>query len=316
MENRASGSTCICKSILELPGYLIFNDEDDGYRLTWVRDSSWQLEGNCIEPLPNVTATRNCCRIPGLITHEKSWEYSVNDRMSGKMATGLDLEKDGDLTIAFEAYLRIELLLSCIVSSRKILSEAFMPNNEQLFPDYFYNLLSVTGNGRTADLVIAFRHRQKPGCVAVFVSLDLFMQTYKALNWVRNSSVTDSLSLRTVCNSLALNHRMRERRLGPYSVDSQDHGCWGGFCKQTNCEFDFDLERDSDPALWGPFIEHVREDRKKGVSRKETQELIPKAVSFSSLYSDCEMITNRAVTCAKPVSSLTGKVSPVEIVYG
>ena len=312
---------CISDSILEQMAYLVFNDEEDGFRLTWVKGSSLPIEEVDVRPVIMTESTKKGLVTPDIITtHEKTWEESYNDPSTGiKINTG-DAKKHcqrGDLSIAFEAYLSVETLLGCIISARKKLVEEFIAKDEvERFPEYFYNLLSVSDDGRSVQLVVTFRHRRKRGSVGVFVTLDLFTQAYTTTSWMRNASVINSSSLRNMCNTLALNRRMRECKLGPYSCDADDTGAWEGLCKQIDCEFCFDIERDSNPILWKPFLKNVKKDRDNGKSRKETQQLIPKAISFSSLYPDCELITNRAVASVKPVSSMTGKMSPVEIVYG
>jgi hypothetical protein len=42
----------------------------------------------------------------------------------------------------------------------------------------------------------------------------------------------------------------------------------------------------------------------------------PKFISLASIYPDCDLVTNNAITSCLPVSSLQCKDSPVQLAYG
>jgi hypothetical protein len=173
----------------------------------------------------------------------------------------------------------------------------------------------------------------------------------------------DDVSLRKLCNSLTLSRRIRQRRLGPFSVhprsrgrrarqrqrkgrqranaksvqsdsdessdasfDDEDYGSnpvYDDFDYPYLCEeryfhsgCDFEMDRDVDPSQWEPYcdmVERATEEARGG--RVNLHGFKPKVVPFSSLYPDCEFVTNRTLSSGLPTRLLAGRNSPLKLVY-
>jgi hypothetical protein len=309
----------LCNSVLEYPGHLLFNDEGDGFRLTWILARGWREddEDTCAKPLLKLESMAEAKHPnkPNVVTeHLYEWETRFHDPQSGKRINEFLTSQQGLLSLPFSAYLSVQNLLADVLACRPSLQRSYLFSDgpeDIVFPEYFYNLVSLGERGRTAELLVVFRSRERVGAVGVFLIIDLFTQAYRELNWIRGPKVKDSSSLRSLCNSLALSQRMRRQRVGPYSVQPDSVG-WGHLCMEMDSELDFDVELDSIPSLWRAHHKRAKADGNANVPSN----LIPKPVSYSSLYPNCELITNRAVACAKPVLYLQGRRSPVKLVYG
>ena len=321
--------TSLCDSVLEHPGYLLCNDEDDGFRLIWITDSTWHTttEDACIRPLeklPGMDRDPETSNVVYGIDEAKTMRLHVprkelfNDRQTGEMIHDTE-DAHGDLSVAFEAYLSIPNLLFDMVEGRPSLQYLFSDidtMDDDGFPDYFYNLIGVNNGGRTVDIVAVVKNRDEEGCVGVYVTIDVFTQQFRENSWVENKNVADCESLRKLCNSLALNYRMRQRKLGPYSVDPDDKGYWGSVLCEEKLFYsghEFDMERDLDPMQWKPFLASRKKARKRK-SGSDTQEK-PKTIPYSSLYPDCEMASNRNISAMVAAKFLTGRRSPLTIWY-
>ena len=318
--------TSLCDSVLDHPGFLVCNDEDDGFRLIWVTDSSWRTdtEDTCMRSLEKVElpAFKNPDSPNIVLAVSCSGKETFNDPQTGvtiqEFADGNEETPKGDLTVAYEAYLSIPNLVFNLLGGRSRLRYLFSEVSEEDdgFPDFAYNLISVNSGGKTMDVVVVIKNRDRVGCVGVYATIDLFTQQYRENGWVANKQTKDSKSLRKFCNSLALNYRMRQRKLGPYSVDPDDTFSWASYLceeKYFYSGFDFDMERDLDPNEWQPFLDLDKEVR-KGKSG-DPASLLPKMIPYSSLYPDCEMASNRTISAVIPAAYLTGRKSPLKILY-
>ena len=221
--------------------------------------------------------------------------------------SGIDNVQVGGLSMRFEAFLSVERLLLEIMARRKSMSE-------ERCPEYFYNLVSVTRGGRVAELVVAFCTSKHPGGLGVFVQIDLFLGTFRSRDWVqrvckRINGKEEPGFLRKWCNALALNRRLRHAQAGPFSMNITDKQAMalgtGRLCKET--AFDRDEADDFDPEVWKTFVE-------SGLSTSSGTP--PKQISVSSLYPDCDIVSNKAVMSYQPVSMLECKQAPVQLKYG
>ena len=284
-------SSGIFDSVLNVPGHLFVNDEEDGFRLTWVVDhwncGEFQCRGQLTEyQFPN--------RVVGaVLTFEDTWEEFACDRYSGKRLDANKGTQNVGLRISSEAYLHVHVLLKEILRKRTFSSAAF-----------HYNLISVHTMGRVADLIIVFTRKEKSGSLGVFVQVDLFTGCYQEQDWVKRKTLgtrdEDVSSLRSWCSALALSRRMRQRCSGPYSINTKHSTDWSRLCVET--AFDADEADDYDPEIWQDYV-------------NGTTSTTPKFISLSSLYPDCDLITNNAITSCLPVSALRSKSSPLELVY-
>lgn len=281
-----------------VPGYLFLNDESDGFRLTWSIED-WNVEDGSFETskIKESPIMGGVDPTTPILSTETTWERFDSHLWSGERimpATG----KPSGVRVVYESFLHIDVLLSNILSRRKGMSE-MQP------AEYVYNLISVTNAGRVAELIITFIRTQRPGSLGVFVKVDLFSGRYQELSWMKNTNSRDPGALRNWCNALALNHRMKELRIGPYAV-TRDHAIdWSKLCTEK-C-FDPDEDDDFAPSFWEDYVESG-----EAIATRKP----PKFVSLSALYLDCDLITNKAISDCIPVSSLQGKDSPTQLVYG
>jgi hypothetical protein len=273
------------------------NDEEDGFRLTWAMDA-WDtdeaMRKNEIADSPLRAGIDSSATI---ISSQDTWEEFHSELYSGKR---LVPEKDSPVSgvsVVSEAFLHVDALLGEILDSRKGVSESH--------PEFYYNLISIHHGGRVADLIITFIRKQKSGSLGVFVLVDLFTGRFQERDWVKNLGTKDTSSLRSWCNALALNRRMRQVRAGPYSIEVKHSIDWGRLCQESY--FDLDEEDDITPSVWREYVESAESI----LTRKP-----PKFISLSSLYPDCDLVTNKAITSCLPVASLQCKNSPSQLVYG
>ncbi len=280
-------------SVLNVPGYLFLNDEEDGYRLTWVADRS--PDDVCTPSEPILISTIGEDKT--ILSFERTWERYDSDLRSGERIVPL-VAKTSGMEVFCESFVHIQVLLNAILSQRKGMSEE-KPS------DFLYSLISTTNAGRAAEFIITFIRTQRPGSLGVFVEVDLFSGRYQERNWVKNVSAIDSVALRNWSNALALNQRMKQLRVGPYSVKPNHAFDWSKLCIDSS--FDPDSCDDFSPFFWQDYV-----DSEEAISTRKP----PKFISISTLYPDCDLITNKAITDCLPVCYLRGKDSPIEVIYG
>ena len=314
-----------------LSAYMLFNDEDDGFRITWISISESGLENEEMEctTLPcSIRPTRN-----DIVTKSEDnvWEIITSDSQTGCHPTTKEEEddnvklqrhsKDG-LSIAFELYLHIDALLSDIMSRRQsslFKNTPYQNESVSFMPDFYYNLVSVSPDSLKVTVIIVFSNKEKqmrstkkvPSALGVLVQINLFDQSYDELKWVQHPTLSDdAASMKQWCNSLALNWRMKECRVGVFCLDSAEVGpkfdSWT--CKTHEENADDDLVDDRNVNLWS---EYVTAKKTNGSAAK-----VPKDISMSSLYPHCDVITNRAVVQHIPVKRITSRSSPIELIYG
>jgi len=297
-------------------GYLLLNDEDDGFRMTWITLNDEPDEGmERRSEHKRSSATKYSVKAsrPDIITTENSvWDGILSERFSGCISSLPDADFTApSLHIGHEAFFSIEGLLSEIMSRRKRMFATCLS-----MPDYFYNLISVSDDGRSLKLIIVFALRKKstqedpkkkkatPAAVGVFIEFDIFDISYNEVEWVQHPRLSDSKFLRSWCNKLALNQRMREK--GPYRYKQgeallQDYASSGIGFHEDNA--DTIGPEDFDPSVWlvssGGHDDGVR----------------PPRIAMSSLYPFCDVVSNEAVTSAEPVMRIACRDSPIELSY-
>ena len=315
-----SKSTCLCDNVLNLPGYLLLNDEEDGFRLTWAVASAWlDLKANHVGLLTpsslSVVPSRS-----DIITNtdEVVWEEYWSDRYSGR-PTLASQNDSSTLHIAFEAYFRVDALLHDILARRR---EKFN-YQENALPDFHYNLISIDDDGRTAILVIVFGRNQTAASsrrisVGVFIQIDLFTQSYKEVGWVQNRvEPTDSL-LRRWSNALAINRRMKEQHVGPFSRPLTTSKALDGidfsmFYQDSNHDFS-EWEKQDDES-WDRYLYDTENGLRSADASHSTADS-PKHVTGTVLFPNCDIITNNAVRSVRPVSFIRCRSMTTELIYG
>ncbi len=315
-----------------LSAHVLFNDEDDGFRITWIVVDENAGPSCCSNPgIPTVTDISPNKIQPtriDIVTRSEGdiWEECWSDQTTGCVVSDCEAEPcHKGLNIAFEVYLHVDALLSEIISRRHM--SLFRKNpyhNERVFfmPDFFYNLVSVSPDSLNVVVVIVFSNKEKmfmqsqkriPSALGVFVEVNLSDQSYDELKWVQHPSCNDALSMKQWCNSLALNFRMTECRVGVFCLEKSELGqhmeSW--VCGTHEYNVDEDLGDDRNVQLWGHYLERRRSLVSQGLSAAP-----PKNISMSSLYPHCDVITNRAVYYGIPVKRIASRDSAIELIYG
>lgn len=314
-------SNALCSSVLHLPGFLFLNDEDDGFRLTWVILAEWKHHVNDnasvgpLTPSPlSITPSRY-----DIITKsdEDVWEKVLTNRYTGKTRQGYEVPSCTSLDIVFEAYLRVDALLDAILSRRR---DTF-GYRENPPPEFYYNLISIE-SGRLASLVIVFgRHTPSYGSrrlsFGVFLRVDIFTQSYEETGWVQHSAAPEPPFLRNWSNALALSRRMKAKGIVPFcsgidSVGTIDRLYLTKLYIDGSNEYN--VSSDANPEIWSRYVASTKTlKEKKGAV---TPCFAPKPVAGTSLFQNCELITNDAVLSAKPVASIKCRSLKTQLVYG
>ena len=320
-----------CNGFSMIPnGYLLLNDEDDGYRMTWLRLGSSYISRTNTQDLSSesstlsssIKATRSdiICKPDYAV-----WESIWSDRFSGRICSspgGDTLSEDEEIRVEYEAYFSIEALLSDIMMRRKNMFASCSS-----LPDYFYNLISISDDGRIITLVLVFalgkasisdaggtKQRRTPAAVGLFLQYDVFNNAYDEMEWVQHPSLSDARFLRSWSNTLALNWQMRENNIGLYSIPRDDYGKRVPLLQnQASKAIRFheddsrgDESDDFDPSVWKSSV-------KRNDEVNSTQP--PKDIAMSSLYPFCDFISNKAVIAAEPVMRIICRDAPIELSY-
>lgn len=286
-------------SSVNIPGYLFLNDEEDGFRLTWATQN-WPDDHTTSPAVHSFESASTSFVAPTIpyLSFEMTWERIDCDRLSGERILPAVGEPSG-VKVIKEGHLNIQVLLNDVLSRRRSMDE-MQPI------DFCYNLVSIQDAGRLAQLVITFIRSQRPGSLAFFVDVDILSGRYQERNWMKNVNARDPVALRCWSNALALNQRMKELRLGPFSVKPIHGMDWSKLCVESS--YDADEEDDFHPHVWHDYVSTTTSLL---ANRKP-----PKFISLSTMYPDCDLITNKAITDCLPVRSIRGKNSPTELIYG
>jgi hypothetical protein len=171
---------------LEFDGYLLFNDEADGYRLCWI-----QLFGDnqgTIGSDLHYSKTNQCSRLQykadtsiiSLPVLDVDWEPINNHFLDNQ-----NCNCHGFFTVKLMAYLHVDALLSDVISRR------LSSFTTRQLPNFSYTLISVE-SGRTVELVIVFQNNHislelekgyNPPSLGVIVRLDLVTLSYEERSW-------------------------------------------------------------------------------------------------------------------------------------
>ena len=308
-----STTTALCTSVLNLPGYILLNDEEDGFRLTWAMSAAWT--DNYVKTLPLSSLSTIPSRHDIITrTDEVVWEEVWSDRYTGRVATSCSTCRM--LSIAFEAYFSVDALLRDILARR---TEKFGYQDNAL-PEFHYNLISIDDDGRTAFMVIVFGRtvqsatRTRRLSVGVFLRIDILTQAYEESGWVQTFASPTSDSLRKWSNVLALTRRMKDQYLGPFctTLGSLDAYDWSMFYDDLSNRYD--QLHDKDTKVWERYLSS--RPALKGTTPSLDLVAAPNFVSCVSLYPNCDLVTNDAVRIARPVPFIRCRGRTTEFIYG
>lgn len=311
----------LCDNFFEQPGHLLFHDEGKRLRLTWITDVSWWQEAACIKrvelnPMINSISTRAdiVCEVD---EKDTIWKETFNDCQTGCIVDAANIQDStlGRLKIAYEAFVNIELLLGDLLLAHQGMTKHIPSGDGENQYAQVVDVVSVNDAGRSVNLVIAVS--SPLASYGVHVTLDVFTKRFRSHGWMKKATVANQSQLRNVGKSLALNTRMKQRRLGPYAALPDDSWPWvSSLCQEQHSEngYYFEKERDEDPAQWKPFAETARVAREEG-RVFQVPENKCKTIPYSSLYPDCELITNRSLRQEVPVAEIQGMKSPLKLVY-
>jgi hypothetical protein len=330
-EDPPDDSHRLTRGFLELPGYLHFLDEKNGFLMTWISDTAWDKR----EP----NQQRNISWSPSGIQPKsnrivtsvspKIWKTKLSDRESGAKNPNIDAcksqrsdeaehDKDGQVSVNFTARLDVHRLLEDILRRRPTLVPGYDPNNMLLstFPCYGFDLVAVIDGGRTVELVVAFEVGKDKGSIGVVLGVDILTQTYNELQWGKGADVqynpaSDSMTkLSTWCKNLALQRRMRQQRVGPYSCFPNHPSDWSWLCQCASSGLE---QQDGwDPEIWKPLTLKLEASRRG----EQLGRCCLAGLSQSLVYPDCELADNQAVISRLPVFSMGCSSGPTELVYG
>ena len=321
-----------CNGFYISNGYLLLNDEDDGYRMTWLvlgrSSASHQralhlMSESTVSSMATKAARSDIICKPDYAVWENVW----SDRFTGCICStksGDAESEEEQIHVECEAYFSIEALLSDIMARRKKMFASCSS-----LPDYFYNLISVSDDGRVITLVLVFalgkcgssnvsggtKQRRSPAAVGLFLQYDYFNNEYDEMEWVQHPTLSDARFLRNWSNTLALNWQMRENDIGLYSIPPINYGKRAPllqnqaaknirFHEDDSCADELD---DFDPSVWKPSVK--RDDQVHSSS------LLPKNIAMSSLYPFCDAISNKAVIAAEPVMTIGCRDAPIKLSY-
>ena len=299
-----------------LSAHILLNDEDDGFRMSWITSfgSVSQESGFLHRPGGTRPTRRDIVTIP----EEHVWELKTSYSRSSRTRPNPPNIDHSELEVAFEIYLSADALMSDILHRRKHVTifgkSPYQNDGVRFMPDYCYNLVSVAPDEMSVILVLVLNKSEKmiqtstkiASAMGVFLGLNLYDQSYDELQWVYHNN---SLSLKSWCKSLALNWQLKKTRVGVFCVGpTVVDACSRWSCRTHEHNCNEDLEDDTNVALWSDYLQ-----KRKSVKKKELT--TPKAISMSSLYPSCDIVSNRAVQTAAPVTRLTSRQSPIEIVY-
>jgi hypothetical protein len=224
------------------------------------------------------------------------------------------------------------------------------PTPKASFSDYQYELISMTHQGRVGQLLITFCAAKsarngatttKNPWLGVIVAVDLWKKgRYQVLNFIKTnlSSSSTTATMKNLYNP-AVSHRMRELGLGPYCVQNNDPRNWAELvCREPNHIGDdhavttlHDSDKATNPEIWISFLQAMKReqdvdsnengDDNGGVARRRRvqhyqQQPSSSYISLSTVYPDCEAVSNHTAIFGLPVMSLKASAAPMELVYG
>jgi hypothetical protein len=281
-----SGSTLsyLCDSVHEVPAHLLLCDENDGFRLTWIRESTWEEDGlplRVVEPIfqqqqdkgQRIVRSSAATRIVILDQMEyHGWRRCVSDRCTGAPmeADSTSMQGDGALEIAFSGFFSIAALLQGILCNRPNLVQPRFGGENSKLPNYSYHMVGLYQGGRVALVLVLFSVGPVgKGCVGCFVEVDLFTQDFIETEFIRQSNVDTPPPS---CAALALS---RHKHRSPRSVKDER--------AISECA----------PRLAQTWSE-----------------------MHAKYYPNCQTLDNAAVRRQIPVQRIVAANAPVEIVYG
>lgn len=305
----SSSWSWLCDTVVEgPPAYLFLIDEEDGYRLTWIREAAWhesELKHRRVRSIWNDDA---CCDYGGSSSKEQQqqhrkqqavirstvdtrivvpvstvdagWETVVVDRQTGAILDVTNESEDNQIgpqfKIEFTGFLSATSLLFSILLRRPSLVRPRFDGTVATLPSsYSYHLVGVNGRGRTIELLLVFSVGLGggQGCIGVFVEVDLLTQDYREREWIRHAAADTPPAS---CGFLAMDRRRRQ--LCPFdyscsaiSIAGEMHRSWTKF--------------GNDASL------------------------------LVSLYPDCHTMDNLAVRRQIPIMSMSACSAPIEVAY-
>jgi hypothetical protein len=314
-----SSSPWCCREARQTPAHLLLNDEDDGYRLTWIVADDYGY--HCIEKISTTSTlkTKPVTR-QDILVEDSTWQQQQG---------GTDgADDDNRSMVACEGYLSIEALLDDIRARRK---EVFY--YEEHIPGFFYDLVSVEENIITVAICFSNRAQRqpqtRPSSIAVLVQLDVYDQSYQEIEWAQHGFCPNPERLRNRSKHFALTRRMKDMRIGPFSVETTVSDK-----KSSSQDWGFLLDNDDSnyPAL-GPVDELIaaragkkgnaasatavwREFVKLDAQQQQFENRFHKSIAMAALYPDCDVLSNAAVRWEVPAQKLQCRSGTTELVYG
>ena len=213
--------------------YLFLVDVEDGFRLTWIRETAWDVCGmpkRHITPLwenletetkhnQNPHDSNHNCRTGIIRASEKSrivvpmsrddtgWQPMACNSSTGN-GRALSIEQSASMAlqfiIAFSGFFSVTALLLDILARRPHLVSPRFCGSVTNLPNFTYHLVRVH-EGRVAEVLLVFAVGPiGRGCLGVYVEVDMFTQDYREIEWIKHPT-HDSPPL--TCGKLAFDRR-------------------------------------------------------------------------------------------------------------
>lgn len=266
--------------------YVLFLDEEDDFLIHWIdfdfsarKVETFLINGHSKE---HASFKKTFCHDdPYNVYNESFQNYSTASRPM----------------IVHRAILNIGIILDDIISNRPALF-----GKQTVHFKYAYTLISFHSDGRTVGMVLSFTNpnsikdnKTKTQAFAIIVSIDIFSQNYKEIQWFLHSNCTETRGLQNWSNKIALHKRMLDMNIGPYCfAPNRSKQAFNQIKVSTHEENVFD-PRDWDKELW--------------------KNATPKKVAMASLYNNCDVFTNDAILNRTPVQEISARDFPVHISY-
>lgn len=329
----------LCSEMVHGPGYLVALQCQSSIRLTWSRlvvarpwnrtiINSKQYSQNdqwskirVMESTDGVHPKSEI--ITPIINHWITQTSDIFGDCSLPENNG-DADPPGQVQIVGEAILHPDRILTEISKRHPALSIPLITQDgvQGIVDDipskhFYFRLVAVLERGRSAEIFLVFQSRKKKEYLGVFVKVDLFTSSYKELKWVRRPEFPELIShsscIDAWCDKLVLDRQMRNRRVGPFSVNAELSGDYTSLC----CANRSDPECVSafDPEAWQGSV--TKRSHANSSATNCISEAMPAKISLDSIYPDSHLLDNLTlVQRLLPARTLISRSAPVDLVYG
>jgi len=272
--------------------YVLFLDEEDDFLIHWIDfdpvthdDDTFILNDISKERAP---CKKNFCYQDPYNVYDEAFQ---NSPMSKRPM------------FVHRAILHVGIILDDIIANRPTLF-----GKETRHFKYACTLISFHSDGRTVDMVFSFTNpnfvkddQKKTQAYAIIVSIDIFGQSYKEMQWYLHPNCTETRGLQSWSNKIAIHKRMLDMNVGPYCLEENRNKTTFNQIKVSTHEENVYDPSDWDMELW----------KNATLSKSDTL----KPIAMASLYNNCDLYTNDAILNISPVREISARDFPIHIRY-